>query len=241
MNNSIAINDRWENVTHKYPDKYFDIAVVDPPYGINVANMPFTRENKVSVKQKNGSKITIKKENYIQSDWDLQTPSQDFFDEICRISKCQIIFGIDYFDWKGVGFGRIIWDKCVPDGVSFKRYETAYCSQIDQHIIMKYLWSGMMQGKSMSEPTIQQGNKKLNEKRIHPCQKPIILYNMIFRDFGFNGMKVIDTHMGSGSSRISAEMNGCSEYVGIESDKIIFDKHIKRYNQYKSKLLLDFG
>ena len=83
---------------------------------------------------------------------------------------------------------------------------------IDSEIELPLLWAGMCQAKSLTEPMTQQGNKKLNEKRIHPCHKPIMLYDIIYQTFGFDGMKVIDTHLGGGSNRISA-------------DKFGFDKH----------------
>ena len=77
----------------------------------------------------------------------------------------------------GVGTGRIKWDKGVAEGMSFKKYELAYCSMIDYEMESPLLWTGMCQAKSLSEPMTQQGNKKLNEKRIHPCHKPIMFNN----------------------------------------------------------------
>lgn len=167
----------------RFPDKHFDLALCDIPYGKNAGTMPFTRNVQQSVKQKNGSKIIVRKKQYEQSGWDSKPPDQSYFDELVRISKEQIIFGIEYVDWSGVGPGRIKWDKCRPDGVSFKGYEMAYCSMIDYEYEIKLLYHGMMQAKSLSEPTTQQGNKKLNEKRIHPTQKPVLLYTKILQDF----------------------------------------------------------
>ena len=95
--------------------------------------------------------------------------------------KAQIIFGIEYFEWVGVGSGRIKWIKGVPEGVSFKGYELAYCSLIYDEVELPLLWAGMFQAKSLSDPMIQQGNKQLNEKRIHPTHKPVMLYDSIYR------------------------------------------------------------
>ena len=155
-----------------------------------------------------------------------------------RVSKNQIIFGIDYMNWENVGPGRIKWNKGVPDKVSFNQFEVAYCSFIEQEIEVKYLWSGYRQGKSILEPMVQQGNKKLNEKRIHPCQKPVLLYKILLTKFGFQNCKVIDTHVGSGSIRIAFEELGC-EFVGFENDFEYFKKQELRWNQYKSQLKLN--
>lgn len=240
MSKSIVINDDYRNVLPRFSDKYFDLAVCDIPYGIDVGNMAFLKEVNTSIKQKNGSRMTPKKSNdkYSLSDWDKEPPPQEYFDELKRVSKHQIIFGIEYVNWSGVGNGRIKWNKGVPDGVSFKKYEMAYCSLIYNEVELPLLWAGMQQAKSISEPMTSQGNKKLNEKRIHPCHKPIMLYDKIFLDYGFKGMKVIDTHLGSGSSRISADKFGVDEFVGIEIDKSMIIKHEKRWVDYKSQIRL---
>lgn len=116
----------------------------------------------------------------------------------------------------------------------------AYCSMIDYEMDLPLLWAGMCQAKSLSEPMTQQGNKKLNEKRIHPCHKPIMLYDKLFLEFGFKGMKVIYTHLGGGSIRISADRFGVSEFVGIEIDKEHFDDQELRWSIYKSQPKLAF-
>ncbi len=168
-------------------------------------------------------------------DWDLESPKQDYFDEIRRVSKNQIIFGVEYVDWKGLGNGRIKWNKGVPDGVSFKKYEMAYCSLIDGIKEIDLLWAGMFQAKSLLEPMAQQANKKLNEKRIHPCHKPILLYDRMLLDFGFSGMKIIDTHLGGGSSRISSYKLGF-DFTAFEIDNEHFMDQEKRFVQFKSQI-----
>ncbi len=235
MNTSIVYNEDCNVVMRRFADKHFDLAVCDIPYGIDVGNMAFLKEVNTSVKQKNGSRINPNrnKKKYEQSDWDKEPPLQEYFDELRRISKHQIIFGVEYVNWEGLGNGRIKWNKGVAEGVSFKKYEMAYCSMIDEEVELNLLWAGMCQAKSLSEPMTQQGNKKLNEKRIHPCHKPIMLYDRLFLDYGFKDMKVIDTHLGSGSSRISADKFGVSEFVGIEIDTNTFLRHEKRWSDYK--------
>lgn len=222
------------------PDLYYDLAICDVPYGINVANMAFLKEKKTTVKQKNGSKLNANKQKitYASKNWDLQTPSQSYFDELVRISKNQIIFGVEYVCWKGLGSGRIKWDKGIPEEVSFKSYEMAYCSLIDNEITISLLWHGMNQAKSLSEPMTQKGNKKLNEKRIHPCHKPILLYYKLIKEFGFEGCKILDTHVGSASSRIAAYDMGCY-YEGYEIDYDYWEKQEKRYTNHVKQLRLD--
>ncbi len=215
---------------------FFDIAIPDIPYGIGVNKMAFLRENKITVKQKNGSRLNPKKNRLIIhfGDWDFETPTQEYYNELKRVSKHQIIFGIDYVNWSGLGNGRIKWNKCVPDGVSFKSVEMAYCSMIDYTKEIKLLHSGMMQAKSLSEPTTQQGDKSLNEIRIHPTQKPVLLYKRIFLDFAKPGMKIFDSHFGSGSSRIAAyDMD--LDWYGCEKDIIHFNDSEARFKKHTSQ------
>lgn len=225
----------------RYPNGYFDLAVCDIPYGIDVGNMAYLKETKTTVKQKNGTRLNGNKNKtpYTQKEWDKEPPSQDYFDELQRVSKQQIIFGVEYVNWEGLGSGRIKWNKRVAKGMSFNPYEMAYCSIIDYEIEINLLWAGMQQAKSISEPMIQQGNKKLNEKRIHPCHKPIMLYDIIYSTFGFDGMKIIDTHLGGGSNRISADKFRF-EFVASEIDTEYFEKQEKRFSDYKNAPFLPF-
>lgn len=241
MSSSKVFNCHYNLITSQYPDKYFDLLVDDIPYGINVGEMAFLKERKTTVKQKNGTRLNPNKskKHHTFKDWDLKPPAQDYFDEVRRVSKHQIIFGVDYVNWEGLGTGRIKWDKGFSEEVSFNRYETAYCSLIDTVVELPLLWAGMQQAASLSAPMVQQGNKKLNEKRIHPCHKPVLLYKKLFLDYGFRGMKVLDTHLGGGSSRIAADMFDC-EFVGCEIDEEYYSDHLKRWNQYRSQQKIVF-
>lgn len=240
--NSYTFNLHYKEVMAKYPDGFFDLACCDIPYGINVGKMAYLQENKTSVKQKNGSRLNPNRKKKIHKfkEWDSEVPPQSYFDELRRVSKEQIIFGIEYTDWTGVGPGRIKWDKGVPEGVSFSRYEIAYCSLIKEEILLPLLWAGMQQAKSLSEPMTQQGNKKKNEKRIHPCHKPVLLYKKLYMDYGFEGMKVLDTHLGGGSSRIAAFDYNCY-FVGAEIDKEYFDDQEERFANHIYWPKLDFA
>lgn len=232
---SEVFNDDCIEGMKRTPDKFHDLAVCDVQYGIGVGKMAYLTEVKKTVTQKNGTKLSINKTIHTKKDWDSSPPPQEYFDEICRVSKHQIIFGIDYMNWTRVGTGRIKWDKMMSDDVSFNRYETAYCSLIDYTMEIQLLWAGFCQAKSISEPTTQQGNKRLNEKRIHPCHKPIMLYDIIYSKFAERGMKVIDTHLGGGSNRIAAHRAGLN-FVGYEIDRDYFNAQEKRFAEFKSQL-----
>lgn len=232
-------NDDWRNVTKKYPDKYFDWVIDDIPYGINLGKMAFLKETKTLVKQKNGTKFNPNKNKkvYTKKEWDTNPPPQEYFDEMVRISNNQIIFGVEYVDWVGLGKGRIKWNKGVAEGVSFKEYEMAYCSSIEYTHEINLLWAGMMQAESLQFPMRQQGNKKLNEKRLHPCHKPTLLYKRIALDFDIKNEKVFCGHNGSGSDRIAFD-GYVQEFIACEIDKEYFDIQENRYNEYKKQINL---
>jgi len=223
----------------QFPDKYFDLAICDIPYGINVGNMAYLKEVRTTVKQKNGTKLNGNKNKkvYAQKDWDISTPTQEYFNELKRVCKEQIVFGIEYVNWTEVGSGRIKWNKGVAEGMSFKPYELAYCSMINTEEEIDLLWAGMCQAKSLKEPMVQQGNKQLNEKRIHPCHKPIFLYQKLLSNYAKQGDKILDTHLGSQSSRIAAYDMGF-DFYGTELDPDYFNDGNKRFEQFKSQLKL---
>jgi site-specific DNA-methyltransferase (adenine-specific) len=236
INSQVFLRDCMDGMK-EYPDRYFDLAICDIPYGIDVGNMAYLKEINTTVKQKNGTRLNGNKNKnpYTKKEWDKLPPSQAYFDELKRVSNHQIIFGIEYVNWIGTGNGRIRWNKGVAEGMSFKKYELAYCSMIDTEIELPLLWAGMCQAKSLSEPMTQQGNKQLNEKRIHPCHKPILLYQKLITEYGFEGCKILDTHVGGGSSRISAHRLNC-QYVGFEIDIEYYEKQEKRFKEEISQL-----
>lgn len=224
----------------RYPDGYFDIAICDVPYGIGVGKMAYLKEVNTTVKQRNGSRMNgnRNKRVYSEKGWDESAPGQNYFDELRRVSKEQIVFGVEYVDWDGLGCGRIRWNKGVAKGMSFKEYELAYASMLDGTEEVNLLWAGMMQAKSLGEPMVQRGNKKLNEKRIHPCHKPRLLYRKLIMDYAFTGARILDTHVGGGSIRIEADLAGC-EFVGFETDVEYWQAQEKRYSEFKGQLRLN--
>lgn len=181
----------------------------------------------------------MKDGEYKNQNWDNKTPGEDYFKQLLRVSKHQIIWGVNYFNTILSG-GRIIWDKC-NDGSDQSGAEIAYCSLNNRVDIFHYMWRGMFQGKSIEEGHIQQGNKSLNEKRIHPTQKPIALYDWLLSRYAKPGDKILDTHVGSASSLISCHKNGF-DYIGFEKDPYYYDLARKRLEEYKSQItLFDLG
>lgn len=219
----------------QFPDKYFDIAVVDPEYGRKEHG---GRNRSGYVKQKNGSMIWVSDGQYENRGWDNEPPPKEYFDELMRVSKHQIIWGVNYFDYPLSG-GRIIWDKC-NDGSDQSGAEIAYCSLNDRVDIFRYMWRGMFQGKSIQEGTIQQGNKSLNEKRIHPTQKPVNLYRWIVQRYIEKGWKVLDTHVGSASSLIAYRETRL-QFVAFEKDEYMYELSMERYKAETAQMsLFDF-
>ena len=215
-------------------DKQFDLAIVDPPYGINVAKMAYTQEDNRPCKQKNGSTLHVKKKKYKHGDWDKEPAGIEWLTELKRVSKHQIIFGINYMDFHLKG-GRLIWNKLVPEGVSFSDCEIAYCSMFERVENVFFRWAGMIQGvycgKDVMKAIIQQGNKQLNDERIHPTQKPVALYKWLLTNYAKQGDTILDTHLGSGSSRIAAYDLGF-DFTGYETDFDYFTAQEKRFQDH---------
>ena len=219
------INADCLEVMAKYPNGYFDLAIVDPPY--------FSGPEKRRYYGRKVSSIGVKRLYGETSEW--KVPDKDYFEKIFRVSKNQIIWGVNYFDYH-FGSGRIVWDK-VNGQSSFSDCELAYCSLHESTRLFRYMWNGMMQGKSISEGHIQQGNKSLNEIRIHPTQKPVNLYIWLLQNYASDGDRILDTHVGSASSLIACEELGF-DYVGCELDKDIFESSNRRLQIYKRQIKL---
>lgn len=201
------------------PDKYFDLAIVDPPYfnGPNKRQYYGRRINKLSIKRTDYSEI---------KGWEV--PNEQYFKELLRVSKNQIIWGINYYDIY-LGPGRIIWDK-VNGESSYSDCEIAYCSTHDSTRLFRYMWNGMNQGKSIS-----QGHKSKNEKRIHQTQKPVNLYKWTLMNYAKQGDKIIDTHVGSASSLVACHEMGF-DFLGFELDKNMHELASKRLEEVMNQI-----
>ncbi len=201
-------------------DNEFDLAIVDPPY--------FLGPEKRGYYGKKESSIGVKRVDYLKSnEW--KVPGIKYCNELCRVSKHQIIWGINYFSFLHSP-GRIVWDKCNGNS-SFSDCELASCSFHDSIRLFRYMWNGMLQGESITHGYKMQGNKKLNEKRIHPTQKPVVLYKWLLKKYAKEGDTILDTHLGSQSSRIAAHDMGF-DFTGYEIDKDYFDVGEKRFKNY---------
>lgn len=208
------------------PDKYFDLAIVDPPY--------FEGPNKRKYYGRTVNKLNIRRKEYpVIEDW--SAPDEQYFKELQRVSKNQIVWGINHFDTY-LGPGRIIWDK-VNGKSTFSDCEIAYCSAHDKTRLFRYMWNGMMQGRSISEGHIMQGDKSKNEVRIHPTQKPVNLYKWLLLNYAKTGDKVLDTHVGSASSLIACHEMGF-EFVGFEMGEEIYKLASNRLNDVMAQISL---
>lgn len=205
------------------PDKYFELAIVDPPYGIGEDGS----------KNKSRSKLARSNDYIPYIGNDKEPPSAEYFFELKRISKHQIIWGCNYYDVP-MPKGRIVWDK-VNGNNDFSDCEIAACSIFDSVRLFRYMWHGFMQGKSIDEGHIMCGDKSKNEKRIHPNQKPVNLYKWILQRFAQTGWKILDTHVGSASSLIACYDMGF-EFLGFELDKNYYEAAQKRLADHKAQL-----
>jgi site-specific DNA-methyltransferase (adenine-specific) len=193
----------------RYPDNHFDLAVVDPPYGNNLSG---------GRSAKNGwnNKIDWDKCN---KGWNLAIPTPEYFAELQRVSKNQIVWGGNYFPLPP-SQGFLIWDKKQPQDFSL-----AMC---------EFAWSSIQSPAKMFRFSV------LTERnKIHPTQKPVKLYEWLLTNYANKGDKILDTHVGSGSSRIACQKMGF-DFTGYEIDEDYFEAQEKRYNEFISQLTLRF-
>jgi site-specific DNA-methyltransferase (adenine-specific) len=185
----------------RYPDKFFDLACVDPPYGISI-NMNMGRRGG-------------KRKAHQEKDWDTSIPKPEYFIELARVSKNMIIWGGNYFPLP-LTKSWIFWDKGVPEGVDFADGELAWTSYDKTLVKARVKYTGF-QG-------MDSGGK------IHPTQKPVALYAWVFKTYVNRGNKVLDTHLGSGSSRIAAYKLGL-DFYGWELDPEYFEAQERRFKE----------
>jgi len=181
----------------RFPDNHFDLAIVDPPYGIGISSNPIRQQ-------------------HAKKEWDNNIPTKDYFDELFRVSKNQIIWGGNYFDLPPTQ-GFYIWDKKQPHDFSLAMVEMA--------------WS------SIQKPAKMWSLSVLKERgKIHPTQKPVELYQWILKNNSENGMKILDTHLGSGSIAIAIDALNKIEKMNLtltacELDKEYFENATRRIEE----------
>jgi site-specific DNA-methyltransferase (adenine-specific) len=195
----------------RYPDNHFDLAIVDPPYGGNDA---------IGLKDNiNNKKQATKRTNYKL--FENKEPNTKYFEELKRVSKHQIIWGVNFYNNYNFSGGRICWDK---KGTAFGRAELAYYSGSKSVNICEIVWNGMLQH-----------DMKNKEVRIHPTQKPVKLYEWLLINYAEEGDKILDTHLGSGSIAIACHNLGY-DLTACELDKEYYEAAIKRIEQHKAQI-----
>jgi site-specific DNA-methyltransferase (adenine-specific) len=190
----------------RYPDKYFDLAIVDPPYGININE---------SIGRRKGQKHS----GYKKVKWDNEIPSSIYFIELFRVSKNQIIWGGNYFlDYLNSTPCFIMWDKGFSELLTFAQFELA--------------WTSFKTSCKKFNHSHIQNNKQ------HPTQKPVALYKWLLNNYANQGDKILDTHLGSGSSRIAAYEMGF-DFTAFELDTEYYEAQEKRYKAHIAQLKLE--
>ena len=208
----------------RYEDNYFDLAIVDPPYGIgwdkeNHTMSAGVRKDGTKRKMKTWSNPKAKK--YKKGDWDNAIPNKEYFIELERVSRYQIIWGGNYFSkhLKPSG-GWVVWEKGVPDGMSLSQAELAWTNKLNSIKVTKHLWAGYKKCEVTD--------------RFHPTQKPIALYEWLLMNYAKDGDKILDTHLGSGSIAIACHNLGY-DLTACELDKDYYNAAIKRIEQHKAQ------
>lgn len=192
-------------------DNAFDLAIVDPPYGIDAAN------TLTGPQRKSGNGAALKT-GFEPKDWDKVVPTQEYFDQLFRVSRNQILWGANYMsNFLPPSMGWIVWDK--DNGTThFSDCEIAFSSFDKALRKYKYTWNGMIQG-----------DMKKKESRIHPTQKPVKLYEWLLQNYAKEGDRILDTHLGSGSSAIAAHYGGF-DFVGCELDEDYYNAAMARFD-----------
>lgn len=229
MSISIVENRDCLEAMKEFPDKFFDLAIVDPPYGDGSQTVNVEREREQYWNRFGGrfdkykgiedrGKVGEEVRKKIIS-WDY-APNEEYFKELFRVSKNQIIWGGNYFSLPPTRC-FLIWEKTnVPENFTMAMAEYAWCSIQGNAKIFKYSAVGQ-------------------EGRFHPTQKPIELYQWILSKYAKQGDKILDTHLGSGSSRIAC-YNGGYDFWGYEIDKEYFEKQEERFENHTAQLRMEF-
>jgi len=197
----------------RFNDNHFDLAIVDPPYGLGMGTVSIPSEKNTNSQQKFYKDLKSKR-------WDDNTPNKEYFDELKRVSKNQIVWGWNYYvSYFNDCPSYIVWNKEASG--NYSDCEMAWCSIKGTNKIFKWLWNGF--------------RKQQPEERIHPTQKPVALYDWILEQFGSDANLILDTHVGSGSSRIACNKAG-KQFVGFEIDKDYYEAQEKRFKDFVSQL-----
>ena len=199
----------------RYEDNHFDLAIVDPPYGIDADNK---NNGKNSDRHEKTSKAKIN--TYKKTNWDDAIPNDEYFTELKRVSKRQVVWGANFFNLQG---GMLYWHKQVTMP-TYSQGELAWLSWLNKVDFVSIAWHGMIQH-----------DMKNKEQRIHPTQKPVKLYEWLLMNYAKEGDKILDTHLGSGSIAIACHNLGF-DLTACELDKEYYNAAIKRIEQHKAQI-----
>jgi len=204
----------------RYEDNYFDLAIVDPPYGIGIAKGGVLHNNSKY------SKGFVKNKKYKPTKWDGEIPNKEYFIELQRVSKNQIIWGGNYFlDYLGRTKSFVIWyKKGLDKNPNFSPMEFAWSSfeKLPKHYDIPWLGFGYINS---------------GETKIHPTQKPVKLYESVLMDYAKEGDKILDTHLGSGSIALACH-NLKFDLTACELDKEYYTAAIKRLKEHQQQLTM---
>jgi site-specific DNA-methyltransferase (adenine-specific) len=216
-------NEDCMDMMARYPDRHFDLAVVDPPYGIGADSAAAKKRHGYV-----GSRI-IPSRVWELKNWDI-APPQRYFDELFRVSSNQIIWGGNYFmdKIKRNSSCWIAWDKQCPDGLKFADAELAWTSFKTRTRLFSYAWIGFSQG------ILGASTSKNKEHRIHPTQKPVKLYKWLLGNYAKPGQRILDTHMGSGSIAIACHDLGF-DLTACELDADYFNAAMERIEAHRKQ------
>ena len=216
------VTNRFENIDcmigmAEYEDNHFDLAIVDPPYNVGASDGRFGgKKSKPSIV---GGKVGAK--NYTNHD---STPNKDYFNELFRVSKNQIVWGSNYYPQHLYHSGAVVWDKKNDNNHVLSDCEIAFQSFSKLVNIVRIAWAGFY----------KEDDREEYKYRVHPNQKPVRLYKWLLTKYAKQGDLILDTHVGSASSLIACEDMGF-EYVGFELDEDYYKAAQKRLKQFRSE------
>lgn len=212
------LNKNCIDVMKNYTDDYFDIGIVDPPYGIGDWTKKYPNHGPKNKNAKSQQRTPTTRKEHVN--WNSTKPDKKYFDELLRISKHQVIFGANYFNQFVGNSGALIWLKGVPLSSNLSTCEIASYSRFTKVIHINSKWQNV--------------NRRC--ETIHPCQKPIDLYEQILdieiKSMKGKKLKVFDSHFGSGSLAIACMIKGC-DFVGCEISEVYFQRALKRIQNHK--------
>jgi site-specific DNA-methyltransferase (adenine-specific) len=210
------------------PDKVFDLAIVDPPYGLGLEMITKVDSN---ARQERNNRSVV---SHVHKSWNDEVPTEEYFRELHRISVNQIIWGCNYYAKYIPAVGRIIHDKIMgteKTKFGWSHADLASCSMFNRIVMFRYQWAGNKQNGIINWKNTG------TDARIHPTQKPVALYKWLLKNYAKEGDKIFDSHGGSMSIAIACHDAGL-DLTLCEIDKDYYDAGVKRFENHKKQLNL---